>query len=612
MATNKETESQYGVGKSPYVLTICDHILDSQYGQIGLTEVERKIERLPIFKRLHNVSQLGLVNWIFPCALHTRYTHSLGVMHVAGQMALNINSNMGYQFFDESDIQIIRLAGMLHDIGHYPMSHNVEQAYKDMSANKKLEDDEVIRHLKQYCNCPDYLNPKADMIARDTVQEKDGEKRKKSSKEDDFIKSHDGSKGFHHERIGYHLIINNSDIKKFIKEYFVLNYDTHTGKQVVNPKFVPSECSDKFYSETEVNNIVSVLMQAIGNMVVGNYGFEYGQHYHWIEKYSAMIQLIHSDMDADNLDYLLRDASFSGTSYGIMDMGQLMNCLTVAKFKSSQGENFKYLVGIKPKGVGCVDQFLMNKYLAYSQMTLSKYVSILEAMLLRLATLWLSVDTNYRCPELEEMVKRTNTSENFLAFTDSYIIRKIYELDSQKTLFGPLLENIVSRLKNYCAFDIASRNESEVVCTGFSDEEIFEEISKSNVYKRFSEICEQIGDKTGRDIRNTQAESGLFAYRFEQYSLTKQVPISEFQTMFDFNGMDDDRRFNFHYYRLANGIPVLTQNEVYEYAENDKLVIPSSIPQLVVDCTQASLRKLYSMRFVALREYKVEKYCVSS
>ena len=125
MATITETETQYSVGKSPYALVICDHILDSQYGQIGLTEVERKIERLPLFKRLHSVSQLGLVNWIVPCALHTRYTHSLGVMHVAGQMALNINSNVGYQFFDESEIQIIRLAGMLHDIGHYLMSFNV-------------------------------------------------------------------------------------------------------------------------------------------------------------------------------------------------------------------------------------------------------------------------------------------------------------------------------------------------------------------------------------------------------------------------------------------------------------------------------------------------------
>ena len=121
----EEKENVYKIANRGYALTIADHILDSQYGQIGLTEVEKKIERLPIFKRLHNVSQLGLVNWIFPCALHTRYTHSLGVMHVAGQMAQHINANVKSTFFDESDIQIVRLAGMLHDIGHYPMSHRL-------------------------------------------------------------------------------------------------------------------------------------------------------------------------------------------------------------------------------------------------------------------------------------------------------------------------------------------------------------------------------------------------------------------------------------------------------------------------------------------------------
>ena len=81
--------------ENSYRIQIKDHILDNIYGQIGLTEVEKYIERLPIFKRLHNISQLGLVKLIFPCALHTRYTHSIGVMHIAGEMAMRINSNMG-------------------------------------------------------------------------------------------------------------------------------------------------------------------------------------------------------------------------------------------------------------------------------------------------------------------------------------------------------------------------------------------------------------------------------------------------------------------------------------------------------------------------------------
>lgn len=91
--------TKYRVANFEYKLTICDHILDNIYGQIGLTEVEKKIERLSIFKRLHSLSQLGLVNWIFPCALHTRYTHSIGVMHIINAMAEHININMAKEFF---------------------------------------------------------------------------------------------------------------------------------------------------------------------------------------------------------------------------------------------------------------------------------------------------------------------------------------------------------------------------------------------------------------------------------------------------------------------------------------------------------------------------------
>lgn len=63
-------------------------------------------------------------------------------MHVAGMMAEHINQNMKRDFFSSSDIQLIRLAGLLHDIGHYPLSHNVEQAYKDVYGKEALSTQE--------------------------------------------------------------------------------------------------------------------------------------------------------------------------------------------------------------------------------------------------------------------------------------------------------------------------------------------------------------------------------------------------------------------------------------------------------------------------------------
>ena len=62
--------------KDAYKIEIVNSILDNVHGFIGLTPVENTIERLPVFKRLQNISQLGLTNRIFPCALHNRYIHS--------------------------------------------------------------------------------------------------------------------------------------------------------------------------------------------------------------------------------------------------------------------------------------------------------------------------------------------------------------------------------------------------------------------------------------------------------------------------------------------------------------------------------------------------------
>ena len=68
-------------------MVFVNYILDNVHGFIGLTFMEDKIERLPIFKRLQDISQLGLVKRIFPGALHNRYIHSLGVMHRSNGIA---------------------------------------------------------------------------------------------------------------------------------------------------------------------------------------------------------------------------------------------------------------------------------------------------------------------------------------------------------------------------------------------------------------------------------------------------------------------------------------------------------------------------------------------
>lgn len=612
---------EYRVADFEYKVKICDHILDNIYGQIGLTEVEKKIEVLPVFKRLHNLSQLGLVNWIFPCALHTRYTHSIGVMHIAGEMASSININMGVDFFCDSEIQILRLAGLLHDIGHYPLSHNIEFAYKDAQQTDKYRHEPVSQNLKHFVNCPDFLVPDCDTSE---IVDAEEEKDRKLEAEERFAKGFSGSSGFHHENIGNLIITHNIDIRQKIRNYFVLLKNEE--EIFLNPFFAPIDsngCKKKTVTSGEVEKIVDDLLIAIGNLVIGNYAYEQDASCHWMEKYSAMIQLIHSDLDADNLDYLLRDATFSGTSYGIMDMGILLNCMYVKKLTNASGEWLnkgeqnadsyqptKYIVGITKKGVGAAEQFLLGKFMAYSQMILSKYVSILEAMILRVESeSIIPKDKDYNGSLLMEMVKREQTDIRYLGFSDFYIFNKLYSLVDVMNDFRKLPRAIISRLTHSCAFNLDEPNGSECICVGTDIESIVKEFNNSPLYQEFVRDYNMLKDKLGVELADGDNEAKLFAYRFEQYSLTKQIPIEEFENMYLFTEMKPSRRFDFHYYRLGNGIPILEPLKEYSYSEIEAgKPNTEKFPLLCVDSPLSALKDLRTMQFVALRKYRVCDY----
>lgn len=93
----------------------------------GYTVIED--DELPIVdsepvQRLRRVKQLGLSSQVYPGATHTRFMHSLGVLRLASKFAETMD-------LDDYTRKVVRIAGLLHDVGHGPYSHAIESAFEE-------------------------------------------------------------------------------------------------------------------------------------------------------------------------------------------------------------------------------------------------------------------------------------------------------------------------------------------------------------------------------------------------------------------------------------------------------------------------------------------------
>jgi len=162
-------------------------IRDPIYGYIFLTNFENEVLDSEVFQRLDRIFQMPTAQLVYPSAKHTRKTHSLGVMHLSHRAILHIlylqsekrqnevsplcwgeqvvtkEKEEGLQSFDqklrakwwndrkpEKIIQSLRLAAMLHDIGHAPFSHLFEDVCKhskiklDFKGRKRIFNHEIM------------------------------------------------------------------------------------------------------------------------------------------------------------------------------------------------------------------------------------------------------------------------------------------------------------------------------------------------------------------------------------------------------------------------------------------------------------------------------------
>lgn len=149
------------------------HVHDNVHGLICLTHEEMAVIDHPLFQRLRNIHQTGLVRYIWPTAVHRRFEHSIGTLHMAHRMLEGLehgseaDASKLASFYDVEPGQavryhtlepnvhreltrIVRLTALVHDLGHGPLSHVFDGFAPSLELVRDLLKDERLAVLQPF------------------------------------------------------------------------------------------------------------------------------------------------------------------------------------------------------------------------------------------------------------------------------------------------------------------------------------------------------------------------------------------------------------------------------------------------------------------------------
>jgi HD superfamily phosphohydrolase len=306
-------------------------VFDPLYGFIPLTPLENEIIHSPLFQRLRWIKQLGFSCYVFHGAEHSRYGHSIGVMHNAHHILKSCGRTVPDKDLHDPKCRTnkaiyhksIRVAALLHDIGTFCFSHTTEMAYVKFgeTTNKK------------------------------------------------------GGKGLQddHENLG---------------AFIIKNTKTEDGITTILEKYGldPQEISD--------------LVKGVHSSVMAN-------------------QILHSEIDCDRMDYLLRDAHYTGLKYGAYDRDYLLHHFRPMKVDGHE------ILTIKHNALHCVEDFLNARFAWYSQVIRSARGARFDIIAEKITAYFLEKKYIHRYSDLLDMI--ATDPMKFYGFNDSYFMNLVHQ-----------------------------------------------------------------------------------------------------------------------------------------------------------------------------------------
>ncbi|MHB1222719.1 MAG: HD domain-containing protein [Gemmatimonadaceae bacterium] len=102
-------------------------IRDPLWNNIRIDRLAVQLVDTPVFQRLRYVRQLGLAYLVYPGATHSRFEHALGAYHLARHTLALLHEDDALGGIADDELAVVRIAALLHDVGHYPFSHALEE-----------------------------------------------------------------------------------------------------------------------------------------------------------------------------------------------------------------------------------------------------------------------------------------------------------------------------------------------------------------------------------------------------------------------------------------------------------------------------------------------------